>query len=44
LQLSRNNAVVGGLTDPISQLISGLSKGSGGVNYNAVINPYFQTS
>ena len=45
LQLGRNNAIVGGLTDPISQLISGLSGGgtSGGVNYNAVINPYFQT-
>ena len=37
---------VAGLTDPISQLIAGLtgSGGSGGVNYNAVINPYFQTS
>jgi hypothetical protein len=45
LQLQRNNAIVGGLTDPISQLISGLSGGgTGGVNYNAVINPYFQTS
>jgi hypothetical protein len=45
LQMQRNNAVVGGLTDPISQLISGLSKtGTGGVNYNAVINPYFQTN
>ena len=43
LQLQRNNAIVGGLTDPISQLISGLSGGgSGGVNYNAVVNPYFQ--
>jgi hypothetical protein len=45
LQLQRNNAIVGGLTDPISQLISGLAGGgSGGVNYNAVVNPYFQTS
>lgn len=45
LQMQRNNAVVGGLTDPISQLIAGLTGGgSGGVNYNAVINPYFQTS
>lgn len=45
LQMQRNNAIVGGLTDPISQLISGLaSGGSGGVNYNAVINPYFQRS
>jgi hypothetical protein len=36
---------VAGLTDPIAQLISGLSNtGSGGVNYNAVINPYFQTN
>jgi len=35
---------VGGLTDPISQLIAGLTGGgnTGGVNYNAVINPYFQ--
>ena len=35
---------VGGLTDPISQLIAGLtgSGNTGGVNYNAVINPYFQ--
>jgi hypothetical protein len=45
LQLGRNNAIVGGLTDPISQLIAGLSNtGSGGVNYNAVVNPYFQIS
>lgn len=43
MQLQRNNAIVGGLSDPISQLISGLSGGgSGGVNYNAVVNPYFQ--
>ena len=35
---------VGGLTDPISQLIAGLtgSGNTGGVNYNAVINPYFK--
>ena len=36
---------VAGLTDPISQLIAGLTGSgntSGGVNYNAVINPYFQ--
>ena len=34
---------VGGLTDPISQLIAGLTGGgnTGGINYNAVINPYF---
>jgi hypothetical protein len=45
LGLTTTNAIVGGLTDPISQLISGLSKtGTGGVNYNAVINPYFQTT
>ena len=42
LQLQRNNAIVGGLTDPISQLISGLSGGSS--NYQQVINPYFQTA
>jgi len=42
LQMQRNNAVVGGLTDPISQLIAGLTGGSsGGVDYNAVMNPYF---
>jgi hypothetical protein len=39
LQMQRNNAVVGGLTDPISQLISGLSGGS--TNYQQTINPYF---
>ena len=47
LQLQRNNAVVGGLTDPVSQLIAGLTgtgSTSGGINYNAVINPYFKTS
>jgi len=42
LQLQRNNAVVGGLTDPISQLISGLSGGSS--NYQQTVNPYFQRS
>jgi len=41
LQMQRNNAVVGGLTDPISQLISGLSRGSS--NYQQTVNPYFQT-
>ena len=41
LQMQRNNAVVGGLTDPISQLISGLSGGSS--NYQQTVNPYFQT-
>jgi hypothetical protein len=41
LQMQRNNAVVGGLTDPISQLISGLSGGTS--NYQQVANPYFQT-
>ena len=41
LQMQRNNAVVGGLTDPISQLISGLSGGTS--NYQQVVNPYFQT-
>ena len=37
---------VGGLTDPISQLIAGLTGGgnTGGINYNAVMNPYFQKS
>ena len=39
LQLARNNAVVGGLTDPISQLISGLSGGSS--NYQQAVSPYF---
>ena len=41
LQMQRNNAVVGGLTDPVSQLISGLSGGTS--NYQQVVNPYFQT-
>jgi hypothetical protein len=41
LQMQRNNAVVGGLTDPISQLIGGLSVGN--TNYQQVVNPYFQT-
>ena len=39
LQLARNNAVVGGLTDPVSQLISGLSGGSS--NYQQAVSPYF---
>jgi hypothetical protein len=45
LQMQRNNAVVGGLTDPISQLISGLSGSTAArsANANAAINPYFQT-
>lgn len=45
LQMQRNNAVVGGLTDPISQLIGGLtgSTTAKNANYNAVVNPYFQT-
>ena len=41
LQMQRNNAVVGGLTDPISQLISGLTGSSTTANTNAVLNPYF---
>ena len=41
LQLQRNNAIVGGLTDPISQLIGGLSGRSS--NANTVINPYFNS-
>ena len=41
LQMQRNNAVVGGLTDPISQLIGGLSGGSS--NYQQAVSPYFQT-
>lgn len=44
LQLTRNNAIVAGLTDPVSQLVGSMSKSgttSGGVNYNAVVNPYF---
>lgn len=45
LQLARNNAVVSGLTDPISQLISGLTgkTAASTANANAAINPYFQT-
>jgi hypothetical protein len=39
LQMQRNNAVVGGLTDPISQLIAGLTGGSS--NYQQTVNPYF---
>ena len=45
LNMQRNNAVIGGLTDPISQLIGGLSgSGGGGGNAAAVTNPYFQPS
>lgn len=45
LQLQRNNAIVGGLTDPISQLIGGLTGSTAAktANANAVLNPYFQT-
>ena len=41
LQLARNNAIVGGLTDPVSQLIGSLSKTGSTANTNAVLNPYF---
>jgi hypothetical protein len=43
MQLARNNAVVGGLTDPISQLIGGLTGKTAATtaNYNAVTSPYF---
>ena len=43
LQLQRNNAVVGGLSDPISQLIGSLtgSTAAKNANANAVLNPYF---
>jgi hypothetical protein len=41
LQMQRNNAVVGCLTDPISQLISVLSGCTS--NYQQLVNPYFQT-
>jgi hypothetical protein len=41
LQLQRNNAVVGGLTDPISQLIAGLSKGSSTPYQPAAVSGYF---
>lgn len=45
LQLQRNNAIVGGLTDPISQLIGGLtgSTAAKAANANTAINPYFQS-
>ena len=42
LQLARNNAIVGGLTDPVSQLIGGLTGGRT-ANANTAINPYFQS-
>ena len=41
LQMQRNNAVVGGLTDPISQLIAGLSKGSATPYQPAAVSGYF---
>ena len=43
--LTANNAIVGGLTDPISQLIGSLtgSTAAKNANYNSVVNPYFQT-
>jgi len=41
LQMQRNNAVVGGLTDPISQLISGLTKGSSTPYQPAAVSGYF---
>ena len=41
LQMQRNNAVVGGLTDPISQLISGLSKGSATPYQPAAVSGYY---
>ncbi len=43
LQMQRNNAVVGGLTDPISQLIGSLTGKTAATtaNYNAVTSPYF---
>lgn len=45
LQLARNNAIVGGLTDPISQLIGGLTGSTAAktANANTAINPYFQS-
>jgi len=42
LQMQRNNAIVGGLTDPVSQLIGGLTGGRTS-NANTAINPYFQS-
>ena len=41
LQLARNNAVVGGLTDPISALIGNLSKGSATPYQPAAVSGYF---
>ena len=43
LQMARNNAVVGGLTDPISQLIGGLtgSTAAKSANANSAFSPYF---
>jgi hypothetical protein len=43
LQLARNNAITGGLSDPISQLIGGLtgSTAAKSANTNAALSPYF---
>ena len=41
LQMQRNNAVVGGLTDPVSQLIAGLTKGSATPYQPAAVSGYF---
>ena len=41
MQLQRNNAIVGGLTDPVSQLISGLTGSTANTNYNLATSPYF---
>ena len=41
LQLARNNAVVGGLTDPVSALIGSLSKGSATPYQPAAVSGYF---
>ena len=42
LQLARNNAITAGLSDPVSQLIGGLTGGRA-TNANTAINPYFQS-
>jgi hypothetical protein len=41
LQQQRNNAVVGGLTDPVSQLIAGLTKGTATPYQPAAVSGYF---
>jgi len=41
LQMQRNNAVVGGLTDPVSQLIGSLSKGSATPYQPAAVSGYY---